>query len=67
MQFVEPVVHVAEGAEKAEAGLGEFERSIEGVLVFLALVDARKLFSLWIELGRSAGASGAVAGVRAGP
>ncbi len=51
MEFVQPVVHVAEGAEKAEARLGKFQRGIQGVLIFLALVDPRKLLILWVELG----------------
>ena len=40
VQLLEPVVHVAEGAEELEAGFGEVEGGIEGILILLALVDA---------------------------
>ena len=40
VQLLEPVVHVAEGAKELEAGFGEVEGGIEGVLILLALVDA---------------------------
>jgi hypothetical protein len=40
VQLLEPVIHVAEGAEELEAGFGKVERGVEGVLVFLAFIDA---------------------------
>ena len=51
VQFVEPVFHVAEGAEEVEAGLGQVERGVERILVFLALVYAGKLFGFGGQLG----------------
>ena len=40
MQFVEPVLHVAKGAEEIEARPGEIEAGVDRVDVVLALVDA---------------------------
>ena len=40
VQFVEPVLHVAKGAEEIEARPGEIEAGVDRVDVVLALVDA---------------------------
>ena len=67
VELVEPVFHVAEGAQEAEAGLGEVEGGVEGVLKFLALVDAGELFCFWAELGLgTATRGGSVAEVELG-
>jgi hypothetical protein len=60
VEFMEPVVHVAEGAEELEACFGEVEAGVEGVLVLLAFVDAGQLLGLGGELGRRARAASAV-------
>src|SRR5580698_5095457 len=67
MQLIEPVLHVAEGAEEAEAGFGEAEGGVEGVFVLLALVDAGELLGFGGGLGLGIGAgSGTVAGFELG-
>jgi hypothetical protein len=58
VQLVEPVFNVAEGAEKAEAGLGQVEGCVERVLILLTFVDAGQLLRFWGGLGLSIGAGG---------
>ena len=40
VQFVQPVFHVAEGAEQTETGLGQIESGVQRLYIFLALVNA---------------------------
>ena len=59
MQLLEPVIHVAESAEQLQARFGQVKCGIEGVLVFLAFIDAGELFRFGGELGRCAWAASA--------
>ena len=62
MQLVEPVLHVAEGAQQVEARLAQVEPGVERVHILLALIDARLLLGCGRKLGRRAGhVAGAVA------
>ena len=54
MQLVEPVLHVAEGAEQVEARLAQVEPGVKRVQVLLALVDARLLLGGGRKLRRRA-------------
>jgi hypothetical protein len=58
VELVEPVLHVAEGSEEAEAGLGEVERCVESIFILLAFVDAGELLGFGSDLGLGIGAGG---------
>ncbi len=62
MQFVQPVFHVAEGAQQAEPRLGKVESGVQRVRELLALIDAGQLLGFGRQLRLSAWAApGAVA------
>ena len=54
MQLVQPVLHVAQGAQQVQPRLAQVEPGVERVLVLLALVDARLLLGGGRKLGRRA-------------
>ena len=60
MQLVEPVLHVAEGAQQIQPRFAQVEPGVERIDILLALVDARLLLGrgrkLWRRAGRCRGA-----------
>ena len=55
VEFVEPVLHVAEGAQQIQPRFAQIEPGVERVQVFLALLDARLLFGCGRKLRRRTG------------
>ena len=53
MQFVQPIFHMAEGAEQVEAGLVQVQSGVQSVFKLLPLDDARQL----LGFGRPAAAA----------
>ena len=58
VELVQPVLHVAQGAQQVQPRLAQVQPGVECVNVLLAFVDARLLLGRGRELGRRARCAG---------